>query len=68
MRGGERGERSDEEAQASLDAQNQQMMNQKAMEQVQQGAEVAQRLGSTPVGGAEETMLDRLIGGPGGAQ
>lgn len=55
--------RDDKEAAARQQAEAQQMANAQALANIQQATEATKNLADTPVGGAEQNMLDRLMGG-----
>lgn len=58
--------RSDDEAKASQAAEQQQQQMAQGLAMAEQGAAAAQKLGQTPVGEAEQTLLDRMLGGGNG--
>ena len=55
--------RDDKEAAARAKAEAQQIANAQALANIQQATQATKNLADTPVGGAEENMLDRLLGG-----
>jgi len=58
--------RSDDEAKASQAAEQQQQQMAQGLAMAEQGAAAAQKLGQTPVGEAEQSLLDRMLGGGNG--
>ena len=58
--------KSDDEAKAAADAEMKQTMAQRAAETGGQMADAAKKLSETKVGEAEQSMLDRMLGGPQG--